>query len=433
MRLALVTVGTRGDVQPYLHVAAALKARGHEIVFATHREFEPLIAAAGFSFRPMNGGLREILQTELGRAWLSSADRPVEYAKYAKQLFLPLQRSWYEDSHAATEGCDAVLFYAMAFHAVDAAERRGIPAIAMSPWPMVPTGHLPPPSAQPLEVLPRWALRPAWDLVLRLTFGALRPSWTEARARFGLPKNDAPTAFHRILRERIPCVHLYSEHVVPRPVDWPAHAHVAGFSFGSVPDFEPPDELRRFLERDDRPVVYIGFGSMTGHSPDALARIAVEAARRAGVRVVHAIGWAGSTAEADENVHVIDEVPHAWLFPRVSAVVHHGGVGTFAEGLRAGRPTVIAAFFADQPFWGRFNERLGTGPKTLMRRGLTEQALADAIRAAVHDRRHREAAARIAAKLAHEDGAARAADRIEELLGVSPHPPRPRDEQDLER
>jgi sterol 3beta-glucosyltransferase len=120
--------------------------------------------------------------------------------------------------------------------------------------------------------------------------------------------------------------------------------------------------FRAFLNAGPEPV-YIGFGSMTGRDPEELGRIAVDAAARAGVRAVICSGWGGlGSLASSEQVFALDEVPHGWLFPRVRAVVHHGGAGTLAAGLRAGRPSVVAAFFGDQPYWGEMMEQKGAGP-----------------------------------------------------------------------
>jgi sterol 3beta-glucosyltransferase len=414
MRIALVSVGTRGDVQPYVAVGKALTARGHQPVLVTHEEYEPLAREHGLDFRAVRGGFRELMKTDLGRNWLSSADSPLKYAKYAQELFVPLQKHWLREIHAGTAGCDAVVFYAMAMHAIDAAELRRLPTVCLSPWPVATTARVPPPVASWLWGLPGFLVRRAWDPLLRLALGGLNPEFQAYRAEIGLPPHPDPSPIHRIGSRRIPVVHLFSEHVLPRPDDWESHVAIAGFSFMPHSEYAPDAALARFLEGE--PPIYMGFGSMTGHSPEELAQITRAAARRAGVRAVFVSGWGDTPLESDDTFHVAADVPHDWLFPRVRAVVHHGGVGTFAEGLRAGRPTVITAFFGDQPFWGRVNERLGTGPKTLKRRGLTADALATAIRSALDDARYRTNAAAVGARIAREDGAARAAELVERFL-----------------
>jgi len=163
--------------------------------------------------------------------------------------------------------------------------------------------------------------------------------------------------------------------------------------------------------------VYVGFGSMAGRAPDRLARTIVRALDRAGTRGILASGWGGlQTVDLPNTVFAIDQVPHDWLFPRVSAVVHHGGAGTTAAGLRAGCPTVICPFMADQPFWGRRVHDAGAGPAPIPQTNLDEKNLAAAIRTATQDASVREAASHISRGMKEEAGIARAVRAIERLM-----------------
>ncbi len=417
MKISLVTLGTRGDVQPYIAVAHALMARGHDVKLAVSEDHASLLRAYGVPHHVMRGNFRELLQSDLGRAWLTSGDSPRKYARYAKELFLPLQRAACEDADAAVEGADGVVFYAIAMHAMHAAERRKLPSVALSPWPLVPTTEIAPLPMPWLSGAPGFVKKLAGELVLRIAFSGFNEEHQSYRTSVGLPRYRAPDTLHAILESGVPCVHLFSEAVLPRPKDWKSNHHVAGFTFARALAYEPPRSLLDFLSAGPPPI-YIGFGSMTGFEPTELAELASRAARNAGVRAVIATGWAELDVAPSEDVYVVDEVPHDWLFPRVSAVVHHGGVGTFAEGLRAGRPTVIAAFFADQPFWGWLNETIGTGPRALLRTKLDAGKLGATIRAAL-DGAYAERAREIGARIRAEDGAARAAELIEAGLYAS--------------
>ena len=412
MKIALVTLGTRGDVQPYIAVAHALMARGHEVKLAVTDEHAPLLRAYGVAHHSMRGNFREMLSTDLGRAWLTSADSPSQYARCLNELFLPIQRTHCEDADAAVEGADAVAFYGMAVGALHAAQRRKLPAVALSPWPAVPTAEIPPLAAPWLGWTPGFVQRYASDLLVRSLFSGLNQPHLDYRASVGLPPYRSRDPMHFILESGVPCVHLYSETILARPTDWDPRHSVAGFAFAPAGGYAPPRALSDFLSSGPPPV-YMGFGSMTGFDPGQLAELAARAARLAGVRAVVASGWAGLAPPPTSEIYVVDEVPHDWLFPQVSAVVHHGGVGTFAEGLRAGKPTVIAAFFGDQPFWGQLNEKLGTGPRALRRRDVNAESLANAIRRAVEDPWHRARAREVGAGLRAEDGAAKAAQTIE--------------------
>ena len=212
-------------------------------------------------------------------------------------------------------------------------------------------------------------------------------------------------------------LHAYSQHVLPRPGDWPSHAHVTGYWFLDRPDgWEPPQALVDFLDARPPPV-YVGLGSMAGRNPGRLTELFLAALRQSGQRAVLLSGWAGlGSADLGDDVFVVDDVPHDWLFPRVSAVVHHGGAGTTAAGLHAGKPTVILPFFADQPFWGRIVHQRGIGPRPIPQQRLSVENLADAIRRAATDPLMAELARKLGANIRAEDGVARAVTLLDQRL-----------------
>jgi len=240
-----------------------------------------------------------------------------------------------------------------------------------------------------------------------------------ARAQLGLPPFRTKNPWSELLGERFPIVNLYSEALIPRPPDWPSFAHVTGFVLDPEPtNYVPPPALSAFLDAGPPPV-YIGFGSMTGRNPVTLARVAVRALQLSGQRGLLATGWGGMRPdELPPHVFPLPEVPHAWLFERVSAVVHHGGVGTTAAGLRAGRPTLVCAFFGDQPFFGLRVHAIGAGPKPIVRRQLDADLLASRIGDLVSNAQYRENARRIGERLAAEGGTSRAADVIEGIFAA---------------
>ena len=171
--------------------------------------------------------------------------------------------------------------------------------------------------------------------------------------------------------------------------------------------------LEAFLQAGPPPV-YVGFGSMAGRDPARLARTVVEALQAAGQRGLLAPGWGGLAPGAlPPTVHVVGEMPHAALFPRVKAVVHHGGAGTTHAGLRAGRPTLICPFFADQPFWGRLVHARGLGPAPIPQRRLDAPRLAAALHTLVSDAAMATRAAALGEAMRAEDGAAAAVAALE--------------------
>ncbi|HMB48834.1 MAG TPA: glycosyltransferase, partial [Afifellaceae bacterium] len=218
------------------------------------------------------------------------------------------------------------------------------------------------------------------------------------------------------LGRAVPHLHGYSRHIIPKPDDWGAEEHVTGYWFlQPSPDWQPPDDLARFL-RDGPPPVYIGFGSMPAKNARRQTAIVLEALRLSGQRGLLASGWGGLDSGGNsDTVHVLESAPHDWLFPRCSAVVHHGGAGTTHEALRWGRPSVICPFGVDQPFWGWQINRLGAGPKPIAQKRLTGARLAAAIFEALSpDVRSR--ASEIGVAIRQEDGADKAAGIIEAAI-----------------
>jgi sterol 3beta-glucosyltransferase len=206
-----------------------------------------------------------------------------------------------------------------------------------------------------------------------------------------------------------------SEHVLPRPREWGANVHQTGFWYlDQAAGFIPPPALQAFLDAGDPPV-YIGFGSMSDRDPAGMGALVRDAVRRACVRAVILSGWGGIDAADDERVFMLDAAPHDWLFPRMAAVVHHGGIGTMAEAARAGVPQVIVAYSADQPFWGEQTRRIGVSPAWFRRYGVTAERLAAAIRAALDNAALGDRAAALAGRLRAEDGVGRAAEVIGKL------------------
>jgi UDP:flavonoid glycosyltransferase YjiC (YdhE family) len=214
-------------------------------------------------------------------------------------------------------------------------------------------------------------------------------------------------------------VSAYSPAVIPHPSDWPDTVHITSYLFlDAHAGWQPPPALEAFL-RAGNPPVYVGFGSMAGQHPEQLAAVVLKALAKSGQRGLLLTGWGGLAAAAvPENVFVLDSAPHSWLFPRMAAVVHHGGAGTTAEGLRAGVPAVILPFAFDQPFWAARLQALGVAPAPLSRKRLTADRLASAITKAVADSGMKQRARAMGAVIRAEDGVSNAVRAIMQHLGA---------------
>lgn len=230
----------------------------------------------------------------------------------------------------------------------------------------------------------------------------------------------SPLWGHQLLpRLRVPFTYLWSEALIPKPDDWGSHIGIAGFSFLQLAhSYTPPQELLDFLKAGPPPI-YIGFGSIVLDSPETVTQIIFEAVEQAGVRAIVSKGWGdlGGGDQVPENIFLLGDCPHDWLFKQVSCVVHHGGAGTTAAGIAAGCPTVVVPFFGDQPFWGQMIARAGAGPVPISFKKMTADSLAESITFALKPE-VQSAAKDLAKHIAEEDGAYNAAKAIQENLDV---------------
>lgn len=423
MRVLLLTVGSRGDIEPFIALGIALRAAGHEATLCASRHFAAAIERHGIAHAPMDDGFFELLQSPAGRAGLARSGHMLGMLSTALRLMRqvgPMQLQIQRDCWAAAAACrpDLIVHHLKIMGAADIAEQLGVPAVLV---PLVP--GVEPTAARPCPLLPPWpdrfvgaaGRRAGYRLVngLATRFGT-GPVQRWRRERGLPPRAPAADLRHDAQGRPVLLLHAHSESLLPTPDDWPPHAVATGFwRLPPATDWQPPPELQAFLDAGPPPV-YVGFGSMAGRNPTELARRVVDALRLAGLRGVLARGWGGLQADtAPAHVHLIDEAPHDRLLPLMAAVVHHGGAGTTAAGLYAGRPTVICPFFGDQPFWGSVVHQAGLGPAPLPQRRLTPQRLAAALREAVDSEPMRVAAAAMAQRLAAEDGARRAVAQLE--------------------
>ncbi len=319
------------------------------------------------------------------------------------------------DLDDACRGADAIIYHPGAAIGHFIARQMQIPSILASPFPMTPTGAYP---ALLFYDGPR--LGRAYNLLTHKLFeqgfwmmvkGPLKKYW---QRRYGTLPQDftCPYPLHRTAQR--PTVTSCSPQVFPRPADWPAHVHADGYWFLDVDhDYQPPAELKAFIEAG-APPVYVGFGSISDQERGAeTTRLVIEALRRTGKRGILATGWHGMARPEDrpDDMLFIDGAPHEWLFPHMAAVVHHGGAGTTAAGLRAGVPSVIIPYGNDQFAWGRRVHELGVGARPIPRKRLTADRLAAALQEIQTDA-VRERARAMGERIRREDGAAAAADLI---------------------
>ncbi|MEU7989361.1 glycosyltransferase [Streptosporangium canum] len=403
MRIAVLAFGSRGDTQPCVALGAGLAARGHRVTVVAAARYGGLVEEAGLGLAPVSVDPLRIMESEEGQAWLRSG--PAGFARGFRRIVEPLAERLVTEVDTACAGADLVLSPALGGFGHHLSERYGMPYALLHFQPSEPTGAFPNPLV-PLRTLGRAGNRASYALVEGLSWLLLGRMVNRLRSRvFTLgPMRGSP--FRRARADRVPVLCGVSPSVVARPADWPDHVHLTGF-WPLERTWAPGPDLEAFLDAGPPPV-YVGFGSMVPADPDATAGTVVAALRRAGVRgVLQGMPYGGA-----EDMFVVGDADHGWLFPRMAAVVHHGGAGTTGSGLRAGVPGVVCPFFSDQPFWGARVALLGAGPAPLPVRKVTAEALAGRVARAVRDGRIRAAAARLGERMRAEDGVARACEAL---------------------
>lgn len=404
MRVAIHTLGTRGDVQPYLALALCLKEAGHEVLIAAPSQFEAFVGTRGIAFAHLPGEFLELMETPDAKAAMAGSAGFAAGFKMMKQ-FKPIGRKQLTAEWLAAQlfRPELIIYHPKAIAVPHIAEKLSCPTVLASPLPgFTPTKAFASPlvpfrSLGPLNRLTHSVMAGSGDALFRKMIGEWRVTELELARR---PNQK--------LRQRA-TLYAYSPHVLPVPSDWPDDVAVTGYWFLNEEEgWQPSPEFRSFLESGEAPV-YVGFGSMPGIDPPSLTRLVLEALSKAGKRGVLATG--GGAIQSDlgtGQAHFIEGAPHEKLFPLMSACVHHGGAGTTGASLRAGKPTVICPFFGDQPFWANRIEYLGVGPKPIDKKKLSSEGLAAAIVEATRNTFMQQRASQIGEAIRAEDGVASA-------------------------
>lgn len=421
-RITVATSGSRGDVQPFVALGIGLAERGHAVRLATYASFETYVRAYGLDFAPVEGDPQAMLNERQGQEWVETGRRGTGFARGFRDVVGPALYQGTADALAACADAELLLFAGPTFYTFyNAAEKLNLPFIQTYLQPIHPTRTF------PSAIFPsRWGGHSPTNYLTHVFGGQafwqlMRPIVNDIRrTKLSLPPLSFFGPFLDMMRHKLPVLYGYSPTVLPKPPDWNDALHVVGYWFLPDESWQPPADLAAFLAAGSPPV-YVGFGSMVSRDPMHLTQIILDALERAGQRGIILGGWAG-LAETDLPASVLrlESVPHDWLFPRVAAVVHHGGVGTTHEGLRAGRPSVLVPFFGDQPFWADRVSALRAGPPGIPQEELTAKRLARAIEQAVTDPIIAANAGDIGRRMGLEDGVGLAVALIEAFVAQQP-------------
>ena len=412
----LLTYGSRGDVEPFLALGCGLLSRGYRVRLAAPAAFARAAESRGVTFHALPGdpeALAQAFSDRAGASWLGMVRSMMDHVR-------PLAREAFRVIRESAAGSDLIIH---SFLMTDAghtlARQQGIPDISAQLFPVfLPT------SAFPAVALPDFPLGGGYRRFTHaLNTGLFRHG---ARFLYGRMRREspefpelAPWPWRKGEPDPTPILCAWSEALLPAPPDWPAWAEVTGcWTLPPDPSWQPTASLVRFLDENPEPV-YFGLGSYRSPTLHGLIRSAISAARSCGKALL--LGWPEEEIPADlrgSDVLSAAGVPHAWLFPQVGYILHHGGAGTTASAAAAGVPSSALPLSGDQFFWARRIQTLGLGP-TLPRAGaITAESFASAMREAFENPSYRQAAQAVAGRMAAENGIARAVEIIAARLGV---------------
>jgi sterol 3beta-glucosyltransferase len=416
MNITILTIGSRGDVQPFVALGVGLKEAGHEVTLATGKAFEAFVTEHGLRHGALEVDLLERLQSPEGKAAVSGKNLLTTMKKAASMYSRVLDQEW-----AASQGADALVYHPKALGGYHIAETLDVPGFLTHPVPMFsPTRTFPNP-VLPVTNLGGVLNRFSYGAFLRLPTAPYHRTINRWRKEtLKLPPTSLLASELDVRGRPIQRLVCCSSHVVSPPSDWDDSTSVTGYWFlGSSEKWQPPAHLAEFLEKGPAPV-YVGFGSLGTWAPKKVISETLAALKQSGQRSVLTTSGGRVPSHVPEDVCVIDSAPHDWLFPKMAAVVHHGGAGTTAEGLRAGKSTLICpTSMNDQAFWGRRVFQLGVGPKPIPQSKLTAEMLGRAIHRAVTDGGVRRRAEKLGEMIRAERGVVRAVKIIEERMGRS--------------
>ncbi|KAJ9306398.1 CAZyme family GT1 [Paecilomyces variotii] len=414
LRITCLTIGSRGDVQPYIALCKGLLAEGHRPKIATHAEFGPWVRKHGIDFAPIEGDPAELM-----RICVENGMFTYSFLKEASLKF----RGWIDDllssAWASCQDSDLLIESPSAMAGIHIAEALRIPYFRAFTMPWSRTRAYPHAFA-----VPEHKMGGAYNYITYVMFDNV--FWKAIAGQVNRwRKNELGlrgTNLDKMQPNKVPFLYNFSPSVVPPPLDFPDWIRITGYWFlNEGDDWQAPRELTDFIQRaraDGKKLVYIGFGSIVVSDPAALTRTVVESVQKADVRCILSKGWSdrlGDPASTKSEIplppeiHQIQSAPHDWLFSQMDAVAHHGGAGTTGASLRAGVPTIVKPFFGDQFFFGTRIEDLGVG---ICMKRLNVSVFSRALWEATHSERMIVKARMLGEQIRSEDGVGTAIQAI---------------------
>lgn len=412
MKIVVLTLGSRGDVQPYVALGKEMVKRGHEVTICTGGSFEKFVKSNGLQFYKASIDFMEIVKTDAGNAVVNGGGNIFKTLKFVKEVINPGFRKTLSDFYQVTKGSDLIIYHPKALMAVDLAEHLNIPCISMPPVPMT----------YPITEFPNLAVSAKGN------FGAYLNKLTYKVVKYGesasikdinrfrvdvmkVQKRKVGALNSEVNGKAIPIIYPISPSLFEDVVSWNGHVEVTGFFYMDLKCVSLDEKIESFIKKGQKPII-ISFSSMPLDDPEHFKNIIIESLKKTANRAIVLVGASGMDFGNHDNILAIEKAPHRLLFKAGKGIVHHGGVGTTAEALLSGAPQVIMPFNVDQPFWAHRLFNQGYALKPLDRKKLTVESLVDAFED-FDSQGTKDKASEISLKLSKENGILKAADYIE--------------------
>jgi rhamnosyltransferase subunit B len=415
-RIVVTTIGSLGDLHPQIALAIELRKRGHDIIFATMKEYGAIIEPLGFEFHPMRPDGTPINNPE-EIAKMTDLKTGSEYV--VRKWLLPNLRDTYIDLLDSAKDADLIVAGDIVYAAPLVAEKLGIPWVSLA---LAPVAFF---SAYDPSVIPLFPflvkLRGLGTLINQVIIQSLKTvtqSWAEPihqlRKELGLSQIN----YNPLVDKSSACLVLamFSSILAKPQPDWDKNTVVTGFTFyeGDLNQGKLPLQLQQFLDAGEAPIVFT-LGSAAVMVPGTFYQESVRAATQLNRRAVLLIGKNTPPDRLSKDIIAIDYVAYSQIFPHAYAIVHQGGIGTTAQALRAGRPTPIVPYSYDQPDNAARVKRLGTS-RTIERKHYTAAIVAKELKALLENPNYATKAIEIGRIVQMENGVKVACDAIEDRL-----------------
>ena len=405
MNISILTVGSRGDVQPFLALAVGLRAAGHSVNYAANPEFIDFIESRGIKFDLIRNNPMDILKDEY-------KDTPY---KERRKIYYHFMTNWINDGIEAAKNSDLIIFtpvYHVGYHV---AQKLEIPVVKCSYVPYTPTKEFPNPF---LKSVPAFLNKTSYLVSQFFEWQIIKKNINKLRKEL---LDLKPIPFYGLLhkqhKEKMPVIYGYSESVIPRPKDWPGWIYVTGYWFlKDLESYSPAKELEDFINNGSQPL-FFDIGSLGQYSEQIISKI-LSVLLKTEYRIVANPGGADiSKLNKPGKIFFVDgSVPHAWILPKVKAVISHGGPGTVAAVLRAGKPLTVVPTYGDHRFWGNRVHSIGAGTVPLFTANLTDKQILMRVNELMTNNTLRENAEKLGEKIRNENGVEKAVKVIENLM-----------------